>query len=236
MPKLTKANPSLRKHRSAQFFIELNRRVVYLGTAKRAVNKRRQEIIDHWNAAGRSREFDPRNATSTPNPVTPGASTLPGSPPSLITVSEVLAAYLAWAIKRCGVEPTSEIHRIRCVVKAARQLFGLTPAAEFSPRKFIRVREELITHGLARTNANATMQRLRSAFRRATENELLADGRVHAALSAVKPLLFGQSDARESEPIEAVLDQLIDATLPHLSSVVADIAPMKDSPSQAGFT
>ena len=80
------------------------------------------------------------------------------------------------------------------------------------------------------------MQRLRSAFRRATENELLADGRVHAALSAVKPLLFGQSDARESEPIEAVLDQLIDATLPHLSSVVADIAPMKDSPSQAGFT
>jgi integrase len=59
-------------------------------------------------------------------------------------------------------------------------------------------------------------------FRWSVENELVP-ANVHHGLQAVQGLQRGRTTARETKPVEPITDQLVDATLPHLPQVVADM-------------
>ncbi len=59
-------------------------------------------------------------------------------------------------------------------------------------------------------------------FRWAVENELVPVA-VHQALTAVDGLRKGRTAAREKPPVGPVPDERVDATLPHLPPVVADM-------------
>jgi integrase len=76
--------------------------------------------------------------------------------------------------------------------------------------------------GLARGVINQRINRIRRLFRWGVENELVPSS-VLEALRAVQGLQRGRSEARETKKVRPVSNALVEATLPHLSSTIADM-------------
>jgi integrase len=74
----------------------------------------------------------------------------------------------------------------------------------------------------SRSTVNDTIGRVRQMFRWAVARELVGPDRLHA-LQALEPLHPGQTKAIERPPVEPVGDEVFEATLRHLSPVVADL-------------
>ncbi len=70
------------------------------------------------------------------------------------------------------------------------------------------------------------MRRIRKMFRWASGEGLLPAA-VHHSLADVQPLRAGRTTARETEPVRPVSDELVEATLPHLPPVIADMARLQ---------
>ena len=73
-------------------------------------------------------------------------------PPSLHagpTVVEVLAAYLKYAGEYYGRDST-ELFMVKDAIRPARELYGLTPAADFGPLALSAVREAMVRKGWSR--------------------------------------------------------------------------------------
>ncbi len=102
------------------------------------------------------------------------------------------------------------------------RLFGRTPAVEFGPQKLKACREEMIKENLSRGVINKHVTRIRNMFRWANEEELL-DVSVYQRLVNVEGLKGGRSKARDTKPVEPVSDAAVDATLPFLPPIVADM-------------
>jgi integrase len=86
----------------------------------------------------------------------------------------------------------------------------------------VAVRTEMIRRGLSRKYINDQVCRLRGMFRWAVAEELVSVD-VYQRLLAVEGLRRGVTDARETRPIEPVSDDVVEATLPFLGSVVRDM-------------
>jgi integrase len=84
------------------------------------------------------------------------------------------------------------------------------------------LQRKLIDTGKSRSTINETIAIIRRAFRWAVAKELVGPDGYHALL-AVPGLKKGRSDAREPEPIRPVADDVVNATLPYLPMVVADM-------------
>jgi integrase len=163
-----------------------------------------------------------------------------------LTITELIARYWRFAkgyyVK--GGKPTSETHAIKLALQFLRQLYGATPAAEFTPKGLKAVREAMVTHditrevkvvdeatgavttvrkvvrkGMARKCINKLIGRLRRMFAWAVEEELL-DASVHAALLRVKGLKRGKSAARETPRVRPVPDEHVQRILPLLPLTV----------------
>jgi integrase len=80
----------------------------------------------------------------------------------------------------------------------------------------------MIDAGWARKTINRQIQRICRAFRWAVENEL-CDVAVYQRLKAVDGLRRGMSEARETTPIGPVPEPVVEATIRHVSPVVADM-------------
>jgi integrase len=74
----------------------------------------------------------------------------------------------------------------------------------------------------SRATVNDTIGRVRQMFRWAVARELVGPDRL-AALEALEPLHPGQTKAVERPPVTAVSDEVVEATLVHLSPVLADL-------------
>jgi integrase len=99
-------------------------------------------------------------------------------------------------------------------------LYGRTPARDFGPLALQAVRQKMIEAKWCRTYINAQTSRLRIVFKWAVSNELIPPS-VYHGLITVTGLKLGRTDARESDPVRPVPDADVDATIPHLSAVVA---------------
>jgi integrase len=80
--------------------------------------------------------------------------------------------------------------------------------------------------GWSRPMVNANVGRLRRMFKWAASEQLVNES-VWRQLSTVEGLRRGKSQARETKPIEPVADATVDATLPKLSPVVADMVRLQ---------
>jgi integrase len=80
----------------------------------------------------------------------------------------------------------------------------------------------MIDAGMCRGTINKHVGRIRRMFRWATAEEMLPAS-VHQALAALPGLQRGRTAAREPEPIQPVSDEVVEATLPFLPVVVADM-------------
>lgn len=157
-----------------------------------------------------------------------------------LTLTELIARYWRFA-KGYYVKdgrPTSEVAAIKLALRFVRRLYGSTPAAEFTPKKLIAVREAMIAHeivrnvkvrdgmtgderfvpkvvrrGMARKCINKLLGRVKRMFAWAVEEELVMVA-VHAALQRVKGLKRGKTAARETPRVRPVTSEHVAAVLP----------------------
>ena len=141
----------------------------------------------------------------------PIPATLAGS---TLAVVELFALYLEHAKSYYGAD-SKEIARIASAIKPARELYGSLPAVDFGPKKLAAVRESMIRLGWCRSLINKRIDLIKRAYRWASSEELVPVAAYHA-LKTLSGLRAGKTDARESEPVRPVADELVIATLPHL--------------------
>ena len=138
-----------------------------------------------------------------------------------LTIDDLCLQYLAYArqhYRKDGIE-TSEAN---CVAQATRpliRLFGPTLARSFGPKSLKRVRDAMIQAGLKRTSINLHVGRIRRMFKWAVSEELLPVT-IYQALKTVAGLEAGRSAAKESEPVQPVSQEAIEAIRPFVSRQV----------------
>jgi integrase len=204
--------PKYRRHkRSGQAVATFGGRDFYLGAfgskASKAEYRRR---LAEWNAAG--------CPDSTP------------SDPSALTVVELIERY--WGHVKTYYPNQTQESTIKPTLRRLRRLYGPTLATEFGPLAMKAFQRALIderitlkdggTQRLSRPYVNRALQWVRRMFKWAVGEELVPVS-VLAALQAVEGLKAGRTDAPEPPPVKPVADATIDATLPHLTPVVADM-------------
>ena len=141
-----------------------------------------------------------------------------------ITVVELIAAYLEFArhyyVK--NGRSTGSTERLRPVLRLLRKTYGRTLSREFGPTKLKALREKMVSDGQSRTYVNMNVDRIRRVFKWGVGEELLPPA-IHQALMAVPGLRKGRTEARETAPVTPVADDVVDATLPCLTPVTADM-------------
>ncbi|HEX2474268.1 MAG TPA: site-specific integrase [Lacipirellulaceae bacterium] len=204
MPRLNQSVPKYRKHKaSGQAIVEINGRRHYLGPHGTKASRIEYDArITEWLASGRSTSY--------------------GVPEHVTSVTELVVDYFEYVRGYYGTGPNSELHRVRRVLRPLRELYGRTAAVEFGVTQFKALRQKFIEEGLARSFINASMRRVIRMFKWA-----VAEGRVPPnvpqALAMIPGLKRGKTTARETDPVKPVDDKLVNATLPHLPDVLADM-------------
>src|SRR3984957_5191606 len=203
MPKLTENTvPSYRRHKqSGQAIVTLNGRDILLGPHGTAASRgeyRRQ--IAQWITGGRQLTEDGTD----------------------VSIAELIQAFKKHAeeyYRRPDGTPTDEVSSFRQSLRPLRTLFGSSLARDFGPLSLGVVRNEKIRLGWCRTNINGQVARIKHVFKWAVSKELVPAS-VHHALVTVAGLRLGRSEARESDPVKPVPDEVVDATLVHLSPTI----------------
>lgn len=204
MPRLTGSRlPKYGKHKaSGQAVVKLDGRDIYLGPWNSRVSKLEYDrVVSEWLANGRS---------------LPAAQDL--------TIVEVCARYMNWAtgyyVK--NGQPTGTAEGIKVALRVLCQVYGRTYAAEFGPLSLIALQSKMVELDMSRRYINDNIDRIRRVFKWAVAQELVPVT-VHQALTAVAGLRRGRTAARENDPVLPVSDAVVNATLPFLGPMVADM-------------
>ncbi len=209
MPRLVNSVPKYRYHRgSKQAVVTLNGREFYLGPhGTKASRIEYDRLISEWLVQGRHSLVDCVDR---------------------LTIAEAINRYRAhvehYYVK--NGKPTSEQTCIRLAVAYARQLYGNTPADEFSPIAFKAVRQQMLEAGLSRSTINKNTGRIRRMFKWLAAEALIPTPVYHGLL-VVDGLRKGRSTARESKPVRPIDSSIVEATLPYLPCVVADMVRLQ---------
>ena len=119
--------------------------------------------------------------------------------------------------------PSGWLDHIHLVLdKHLADLYGRTPAADFGPKAFKAIRQRLVDAGNSRPYVNKLMPIITSVSSGEPAEELIPAS-VYHGLTAVEGLRKGRTTAREPAPILPVEEALVEATLPHLPPIVADM-------------
>jgi integrase len=159
--------------------------------------------------------------------------------PADLTVAELIERFWRWSegyyLHGDGT-PTSEVDALRYSLRPLNYLHGPSPARDFGPAALKAIRELMVKgydhpkygpqSALCRTEVNKRVKHIRRLFKWGTE-EGLVPATVLWALQAVAPLKRGRSDARESQPVLPVARAIVEATLPVLPPVVADMVRLQ---------
>lgn len=225
--------PSLNHHKpSGRARVRINGRDHWLGKwgspeARLAYDR----LIAEFLAAGRvSRlpEPQPRDVQAAPPPaaVPPDAGTLGEEPvaPDALTVAELAELYLDhcrtyYRDPKGGL--TSTYGNALQAVRVLRP-FDDTLAAKFGPRKLGMIRDSEAAAGRPRVGCNAIVKHVRRLFQWGEAQELVPRG-THNSLKTVEPLRQGRTIAPELPPVRPVDDEVVEATLPYLPEIIADM-------------
>ena len=206
MPRIANASvPKYRKHRpTGQAVVTIGGADHYLGPHGTKTSRIEYDrLIAEWMANGRQ----------------PTVTSEAG-----MTVAELMRRYRQHVIVHYvkNGRSTSEQHDIAVAMRFVRLLYAQVPVAEFGPPALKAVRQKMIEDGYCRKTINQSVHRIRRMFRWGTESELIRPS-VLQALEAVTALAKGKFKAHETEPVGPVADEVVEATLPHLPAVIADM-------------
>jgi integrase len=209
MSSTTVSVPKYRHHKgTGQAFVQVNGRRHYLGKWD---SPKSQERYAAFVA-----ELAIRPAIPAPLPLT--------TPASAITVVELAAAYVDFAegYYRKNGKPTTHLPQLKAAIRAIRDLYGHSEAAKFGPLALRAIQQKMVGTGASRRYINQHAGHIKRMFKWAVSVELLSPV-VHQALTTVPGLKMGRTEARETQPVLPVADEVVDATLPSLPVVVADM-------------
>lgn len=139
-----------------------------------------------------------------------------------LSVNEVILAFWDRHVdhyRRADGTPTGELGNFRDSLRPLRKLFGSTPAPDFGAIKLKTVRQAMIDAGLARTTINQRVGRIVHVFKWAASEELVPVT-TYQLLKTVAGLQQGRTNARETEPIRPVSDEMVDAIRTHVAPQV----------------
>jgi integrase len=156
-----------------------------------------------------------------------------------LTVAELIDRYwqhVQTYYRRPDGTPTGEVNCFRYALRPLNYLHGATLVRGFAPAALKTVRELMVKgyehpeHGPQKPHCrgwlNAQVKRIRRMFRWGVENELVP-ATVYHALEAVAPLKRGRTQARETEPVRPVARAVVEATLPALRPILADMVRLQ---------
>ena len=138
-----------------------------------------------------------------------------------LSMAEVCLSYANHAKSYYG----SDSPEHRNILLALRPISELIPrklAKEFGPQDFKQIRQWWLNRDVSRQYANIQMSRVVRAVKWLVSEGILPPA-IHQAIKCVSPLTKGHCKAREASPVAPVSDVKVNATLPHLSPVVADM-------------
>lgn len=140
------------------------------------------------------------------------------------TVGELLDGYLEHAkvkyFDQHTQKLTSSFMRLRTLVDRLEK-YRTLQTHEFTTEILWSLLGQWDTQGLHRKTVNGWLSLTKQIFRWGLMRGLVSVG-TYTAISTVHPLEFKEGHSLESEPVEPVSDEIINATLPHLPTVVAD--------------
>ncbi len=135
-----------------------------------------------------------------------------------LTISELIALY--WRFAKGYYKSPDDV---KAAMRPLKKLYGRSPATAFGPKQLRAVREHMIReHDCCRSYANGAVRKIKRLFAWGVEEELIPV-KVHQALLRLSGLRKGKTSAREAPAIQPVDDATVQATLPHLPEVVADM-------------
>lgn len=206
MSKRTPTTPGYCLHRaSGQAIVRLSGRDYYLGKHdSRESRERYGQLVAGWLDGGRSALNLDRYVG--------------------LTIAELVEAFDCWARERYPDAPNGGQRRnILDALRPVVELHGRTELDRFGPMELRAVRQRMIDGGkLARRTINTRINLIRFVVKWAVGRSLLSPDK-HAALVAVEPLRRGQPGLRETPRVLPVSQAVVDATLPFLSPIVADM-------------
>ncbi len=147
------------------------------------------------------------------------------APGSSIEIVELCGAYWLHAEQYYASSPGS-LDRIKVALRSLRKTHSTTPVGEFGSLALEAIQHNLASQEKARTYVNHLVNTIRRVFKWGVAQEIVP-AEVYQKLIAVEPLKKGRSAAKEKARIKAVADAVVDATLPHLQPVVADMVRLQ---------
>jgi integrase len=208
MPRLVNKLPKYSLHKpSGQAKVRSNGKDTYLGRY----------------GSPESKEAYARFIGSLPKPADPTKPAQP-APGVVLMIGEAVAHYNAHALQyysRDGV-PTGEHVTIRAALRPLLSRYAELPVTDFGPKKLKLVREDMIKLDWSRRTINKAVSIVKRCFTWCASEELVP-AHVAMAVKTVAGLQRDRTAAREKAPIGPVADELIDAVLPIVSDMVADI-------------
>jgi integrase len=147
-----------------------------------------------------------------------------------MTLVELCAAYKKFAksyyIGRDG-KPSDWYAFIKDVLqKLGTSAYGRGPAVSFGPLALKAYRDAIVRAGGSRKTINMKIDIVKRAFKWAAGEELIPAS-AYESLRVVEGLKKGRSQARETAPVLPIDDERVEATLPHLPEIVADMVRLQ---------
>ena len=138
----------------------------------------------------------------------------------VVSVARLISQYVDWAGEHYVKHgrPTSEGHAIRAALRAVNDLYGDTPASEFTPTRLLSVQASWVSSGLSMSTANGYLNRVVRCFSWGVSRALVPAS-IADALRHVRPLVAGRTSARIPAPKRAADDADLDKVLPHLHPI-----------------
>ncbi len=149
-----------------------------------------------------------------------------GVPEHVVSVVELVVAYLDYAKAYYGPGNRGECANMRHALRPLRELYGRLPAREFGPLHLKAIREKYLALGHSRKHINASVQRIGRVFRWGVSEGMIPPD-VPQALAMVPGLRRGHTAARENKRVKPADTKLVDATLPYLPPIVRSMVELQ---------
>lgn len=136
------------------------------------------------------------------------------------TMAGLAMAYLSHAKNRYSTG--NEFANIKLALGPVDALYADLPVNEFGPKQYRACRDWWVRKAVSRQYINKQSKRLIAILKWGV-GEGLVPVEIYQTVKCVDPLRSGRTSAKEALPIRPVDDSVVDATLPHLPPVVADM-------------
>jgi len=230
VPRLFHRPPKYRLHKSTnQAVVSFNGRVIQLGPyGSVRSHQKYQDILKQWQAERHQREkpsSEKSRQQALADAITHSSLRQKRLHGLTVTIDELVLVYRrhTYEYYRKNGEVTREAKTIDEVIRVLRKKHGKEPIEEFGPTALSELREQMIDDlDWSRQYINKQVPRLVGMFKWAVGKEICSPT-VVMALKQLPGLKKGRSRARETAGVTFVEDTIVEATLPHVPEVIADM-------------